>query len=601
MKALVLAAGLGSRLQHLTKDQPKCMISVNNEKLIDRLIRTLISNNITTIGVATGYLANYLKIYLIKNYPQVNFEFFHNPIYDETNNIYSLYQARSFLNEDILLIESDLIFKPELINELINCDYQDCAVVAPFEYWMDGTCVLLNEENRIERFISKQKLNFNENNYKTVNIYKISKLFLDQYFLPALEEKINNQFLNDYYELILEDLVDSGVPIYAYVNSEFDWYEIDDIQDLDIAECIFATGELKLQKYQNRYGGYWRFPKVKDFCYLVNPFFPTKQMYNEFKYSFNTLLNEYPSGQTVNAHLASKMFRVKPEYIAVGNGAAELIKSSIELLEGNHFGVIYPTFNEYPNRIGSMRIKKLIMDDIEKTYSIDILKDLSHDVDVIVLINPDNPTGNFIPKNKIIDLLNYCKTTNTKLIYDESFVDFAGEETFTMIENELLEKYDNLIVIKSISKSYGVPGGRLGVIVTQDVEFIKYIRKDISIWNINSFGEFFLQIFGKYEKDYINACKEIAKERDWLFEQLSQFKEFDVMPSKANYFTCRLTSECKFSSQQLAIKLLEYNFFIKDLAYKEGVANGEYIRLAVRNRKDNTQLINTLKHLFLFK
>lgn len=266
MRALILAAGLGSRLQHLTKDKPKCMISVNNEKLIDRLIRTLINNNITTIGVATGYLSNYLQLYLVEKYQQVNFEFFENPIYDQTNNIYSLYQARSFLDDDCLLIESDLIFNPELITELINCNYKNCAVVAPFEYWMDGTCVLLNEENRVQKFVSNKKINYNENNYKTVNVYKFSKSFLEQYFLPALEQKINNQFLNDYYELILEYLVDNGIPMYAYINSKFDWYEIDDIQDLDIAECIFATGENKLIKYQNRYGGYWRFPKVKDFC-----------------------------------------------------------------------------------------------------------------------------------------------------------------------------------------------------------------------------------------------------------------------------------------------------------------------------------------------
>lgn len=601
MKALILAAGLGSRLQELTKQQPKCMISVNNEKLIDRLIKTLGDNNVTTIGVGTGYLANYLKDYLLKTYPDFNFEFFDNPIYDKTNNIYSLYQARDFLNDDCLLIESDLIFQPKLITELLQSPYKDCAVVAPFEYWMDGTCVTLNENNKITKFIPKQKLNYDSDNYKTVNIYKFSHKFLENQFIPLLEKKIENNFLNDYYELILEDLVESGISLYAYINRNYEWYEIDDVQDLDIAECIFATGENKLIKYQNRYGGYWRFPRVKDFCYLVNPFFPTIQMNNEFKYSFNTLLNEYPSGQNVNAHLAAKMFRIKPEYIAVGNGAAELIKSSIELLEGNHFGVIYPTFNEYPNRIGDMSIKKLVLQGKDKNYSIDELKEISNNVDVIVLINPDNPTGNFISKSEIIDLLRYLKTINTKLIYDESFIDFAGDETFTMIENELLEEFDNLIVIKSISKSYGVPGGRLGVIVTQDKGFIEKIKKDISIWNINSFGEFFLQIFGKYEKDYILACEKIAKERDWLFQQLNQFKEFDVIPSKANYFTCRLTEECKYTSKNLAIELLERNIFIKDLAYKEGVADAEYIRLAVRNRQDNLQLLNELKNLFLMK
>ena len=108
------------------------------------------------------------------------------------------------------------------------------------------------------------------------------------------------------------------------------WYEIDDIQDLDIAETIFAEGDEMLHRFNYRYGGHWRFPKMLDYCYLVNPYFPTKRMKDELRSSFDTLLTEYPSGMFVNSLLAGKYFGIRQDYVVVGNGAAELIKSLME-------------------------------------------------------------------------------------------------------------------------------------------------------------------------------------------------------------------------------------------------------------------------------
>ena len=133
------------------------------------------------------------------------------------------------------------------------------------------------------------------------------------------------------------------------------WYEIDDVQDLDIAETLFANSVIKLSRYQKRYGGYWRFPALLDYCYLVNPFFPTQRMRDEIKANFDVLLTEYPSGMSVNSLLIGKYFGVNPDYVCVGNGAAELIKSLMEYLPGT-IGVIYPTFEEYPNRCNKQEV-----------------------------------------------------------------------------------------------------------------------------------------------------------------------------------------------------------------------------------------------------
>ena len=100
----------------------------------------------------------------------------------------------------------------------------------------------------------------------------------------------------------------------------------------------------------SRYGGNWRYPQMLDYCYLVNPFFPTQKMMDEMKASFEKLVCDYPSGMNVNSLLASKNFNVGQDYIVAGNGAAELIKLLMEGESGT-LGTVLPTFEEYPNRV----------------------------------------------------------------------------------------------------------------------------------------------------------------------------------------------------------------------------------------------------------
>lgn len=186
--------------------------------------------------------------------------------------------------------------------------------------------------------------------YKTVNIYKFSKNFSKNIYVPFLEAYCKSLGNNEYYEQVLKviALLNSsdlkGLPL----NGE-KWYEIDDAKDLNIAETIFAEENNRLKKFYGRYGGYWRFPQMLDFCYLVNPYFPTKRMKLEMKASFETLLTEYPSGMNINSILAARNFGIKSNYICVGNGAAELIKALMEL-SNCKIGVSIPTFEEYPNR-----------------------------------------------------------------------------------------------------------------------------------------------------------------------------------------------------------------------------------------------------------
>ncbi len=600
MQAIILAAGMGNRLGELTKHQTKCMIKVNGITLIERMLKQIDEKDFDRVVIVTGYKEDNLKNYIADLKVKTPIIYISNPIYDKTNNIYSLFLAADYLAaQETILFESDLIFEDAVLNKIINDPYPNLALVSKFENWMDGTSLILDEENRIDRFISSEDFVHEDTSeyYKTVNIYKFSKKFSNSHYIPFLEAYIKALGNNEYYEQVLKVITYLDNPELKALQLEGEnWYEIDDIQDLDIASSVFVNKEERLAKLESRYGGYWRYESLIDFCYLVNPYFPDYKLISELKANFERLLYDYPSGMTVNTLLAAKHFKVSQDYSVIGNGAAELIKVLMEHLKGR-FGVIYPTFEEYPNRLKKEQLEVFIPNNSNFSYSAeDIIYHFDKkNIDVFTLINPDNPSGNFIEYQNLIKLCNWAKQKQIKFIVDESFVDFSDEATkYSLIENDILESYPNLIVVKSISKSYGVPGLRLGVLFSSDKNFITQIKCKVPIWNINSFGEFFMQIIGKYRNQYAEGCRSIARERSRFFMELQKIIYLRPIPSQANYILCEVLKPKK--SRELAIDLLDKaNLLIKDCSSKKGFNGREYIRIAVRDQKDNNKMISILK------
>ena len=607
MQAIILAAGMGKQLGRYTKDATKCMVSVNGKTLIEHTIETLATNNVSRLIVVTGYRSAVLTSFISKKFTASNLngmkiEYIENTAYNRTNNIYSLYLARNeMIKDDTLLLESDVIFKRELIANLIKNKEKNLAVVSPFESWMDGTCTLLDKDGNITGMLDKAHFKWSDvkDYYKTVNIYKFSADFAKRYYVPFLEAYQKSFGKNEYYEQVLKVLSFlSGTALKAMIIHGDDWYEIDDPADLAIAENRFAKGKEKLTLLQKRYGGYWRFPQIKDFCWLVNPYFPPENMVHELTANFYTLLTQYPSGAAQHSLLAGKIFNVLPEHIAVGNGAAELIASCATMITGK-VAIPYPTFNEYPERLARAEIVSVPVHAKNFSYTANDIIKTAHkeNVRAVLLINPDNPTGNFLAKKDVLQLCSELKKQNALLIFDESFIDFAQKEKrYTLIDEAVLHDNPNLIVIKSISKSYGVPGLRLGVIASADAAYIKKIQKCNAIWNINSFAEYYLQIYDKYKKSYEVACDQIAAERARFIMQLRKLPHVTVFPSEANFVLCRLDGT--ISATKLATALLEkYNIFVKDLSGKQGFKNGNFIRLAIRDKADNNMLLDALQSI----
>ena len=597
MQAIILAAGMGKRLKELTKDNTKCMVEVNGVSLIKRLLNQLEQYALTRIVVVVGYRGDKLKEYIATLGIITPIQYVENPIYDRTNNIYSLYLASGCLCEDdTLLFESDLIFEDSVIRQLIDDPRGTLALVDKYESWMDGTCVKISDNDDILEFVPGKKFKFEEikSYYKTVNIYKFSKHFSVTHYVPFLKAYCAALGNNEYYEQVLKviTMLDDPEIKAKRLHGEL-WYEIDDIQDLDIASSMFMTDEdKKVNAVQTRYGGYWRYPKVIDFCYLVNPYFPPQKLIDEIKANFETLISQYPSGMRVNSLLAGKNFGVNSNNIVVGNGAAELIKSLMSETTGK-VGIIRPTFEEYSNRYD--KSNQVVFRPANKDFSYcadDIIRYFNDkELASLLLINPDNPSGNYLSVSEVHKLIDWTRKRGVRFVLDESFADFAEEEDNTFIRQDLLDGNKHFYVVKSISKSYGVPGLRLGVLASGNTDIIDFIKKDVSIWNINSFAEFYMQIEEKYKKDYAAALLEIKEERKRFVKELSAISGIRVIPSQANYVMCELVNGMK--AKDLTKRLyIDHNLLVKDLSGK--ISKGEYLRIAVRNTEDNNKLVCAL-------
>ena len=598
MQAIILAAGMGKRLKELTQNNTKCMVKVNGVSLINRMLHQIQKQNVDRIVIVVGYEREKLKEYIATLGITTPITYIDNPIYDKTNNIYSLSLASDYLCEDdTLLFESDLIFEDSVLDSLVRDPRPTLALVDKYESWMDGTCVKLDEDDNIEAFVPGKKFKFDaiKDYYKTVNIYKFSRDFSKTHYVPFLDAYQKALGENEYYEQVLRVITMLDDPVIkAKRLTGQKWYEIDDIQDLDIATSIFTPDEdEKVALLQGRYGGYWRYPKLLDFCYLVNPYFPPQKLVDEIKANFDTLLRDYPSGMRVNSLLAAKNFGVHQENILVGNGAAELIKSLMERISGKT-GFVRPTFDEYTHRYDRAESVDFTPGNRDYSYTADDLMDYFGDKGIqnLVVVNPDNPSGNYIPKKDLLRLIDWCVEKKINLILDESFADFSDEENNTLIDQEILDKCKNLYVMKSISKSYGVPGLRLGVLASGDTDTIAFMKKDVAIWNINSFAEFYMQIEEKYKKDYAAALVKFRAERARFQDELAKVPGVRVIPSQANFVMVEL--EKKISPKELLKKLLtKHSLLIKELTTKTNGRN--YLRLAVRDKEDDDRLVAAMK------
>ncbi len=234
--ALLLAAGMGSRLSPLTDATAKCLVSLSGVSILERLLRTLSLYDFTRLVVVVGHESDSIQDYLGDRSGDIAIEYVISPCYRTTNNIYSLWLARDLIDEPFLLIESDLVFRPPLLEEMLLPDRVAISRQLP---WMNGTTVTLAGKSSVSAFCLGEMSRPDATHYKTVNIYSFS---CDTWraVCARLDTYITRKRTGDYYESVFAEMIaDGSMALTSVVFDANSWYEIDTLADLAAAELIF--------------------------------------------------------------------------------------------------------------------------------------------------------------------------------------------------------------------------------------------------------------------------------------------------------------------------------------------------------------------------
>ena len=598
MQALILADQKKIGLSNLEKSKASCLIEINKVSVIERMLRQLDNSGMEKIILVVGNN----KENLVKTVENLSLKteviIVKNDSYEESGSAYSLFLAKKYLAlDDTIILNAQLMVEDAVLQSVLNKKNQSTVLVDASKNWMTGETVSIGDDERILSFGKKKISNTYSSmaSYKMVGICKFDRKFAEKYYIPVLETMINvlgNSL--DYSAPLNVIAMSEDVEIRALYIGNAHWREINNIEDINQATILFSKDKKSVaDKMLGSWGGYWRYPDYLDYFYLVTPYYPPCELVEELQNNFKALLEQYPSGMRVNAELAASAFGISPENIIVGNGAAELIKSMMGFIKGKT-GFVRPTFDEYPNRYTDIETVNYLVESEDFSYSASDLIEYFDKTSIsnLVLVNPDNPSGNYIPKGDMMKLISWARDKGIKAIIDESFVDFSDEIDSSLIDQETLNRYPNLYVIKSISKSYGVPGLRLGVLASGDKKLISWMKTDVSIWNINSFAEFYMQICGKYRGLYLKSLEKFRKERNRFVSKLQKLGCIRVIPSQANYLMVELLDD--LDAEELKQRmLLEQKVFIKTLS-KKIKGKKQYLRIAIRNEADNDMFVQKL-------
>ena len=599
-RAVILAAGKGNRLQPLTADVPKCLVEVGGEPLLERALHALASQGVAEAVIVIGYKGEAVRERIGACFAGIDIHYVEAPDFETTNNIRSLWDARDYLDRDILLLEADVVFDPPVIAALL-AEAGSSAAVAPYHRALSGTVVSRDERERVTSFTlgADQNGAFDlSETFKTVNIYLLRRELLHDQVLPRLCTVIEAGHVNRYYESVLRDCVADGslTDLAAVDVSASRWYEIDDHRDQDAAEFLFLDRDAQYDRIQHLHGSYWRYG-FTDHSYLYNMHFPPAAMLDAFRGDLREIVTNYPVGQKELARLVADWSGVAPDHLAVANGASELIK-----ILGAQFmrrlTIPTPSFNEYEAVTAPEGLNRFPLDPVTFELDVDGFAEsaIRWQSDTAVVVTPNNPTALSVPRDDVLRLARRLGEHDCRLIVDESFIEFSRAGDGGSVE-EMVEAVPNLVVLKSMSKVFGIAGLRIGYLLSADRAFIEAVRGCLPIWNINGLAEDFLRTVGRYRSEFAESCELTRATSGELYAKLLALPGIDPIEPDANFMLCKLAS-ASLTGPEIARRLyVEHNILIKDCAGKSMPEADRYLRIASRTPEENRRLVAALATL----
>ncbi len=590
LQALILAAGFGRRMRPLTYECHKALLHISGSPIIDRIIGGLEARNVSPITIATGYRSEDLITHIGERFPHLDVRYVNNSDYASTNNIHSMALALEAmdLDDDVILIESDLVYEPAILERLLSSTYENVALVDTYRSGMDGTVVTIGESGAITQVIppALQSSDFSfTDKYKTLNIYRFSATFCKETLRRLLTYYTQTFDKESYYELILGILIYmQRAEIHAEIIRDETWAEVDDPNDLRIAEFKFSP-QNRYDTLSSGWGGNWDVG-VLDFAFIRNMYFPTPAMLSELRLNLPALLHNYGSRQSTLDEKMAWALEWPPPLVHAVAGTSQCYPWLRSRFRDKAVLIPDPTFGEYrrifPEAATYRDAPGVDWREVERSAA---------RADVVVFVNPNNPTGTTLATEQVVDL---AKRSPTKtIIVDESFIDFCDEPSF--VEQLQREPLQNVLVIKSLSKSLGVPGLRLGCLCTSGSGLSSLILDELPIWNLSSVAENFLEIMLKHRP----ALEESYARTTAIREEFSQLLRGcdlveSVFPSGGNFLLVRLTVDAGHADA-LARSLAEKQaILVKDASAKMADGAG-YWRLAVRTTDENQLLVSALR------
>ena len=342
--------------------------------------------------------------------------------------------------------------------------------------------------------------------------------------------------------------------------------------------------------------GYERAADIVDFCFIANPYYPTPEMVEALQVGLPKLIKCYPSSNPATTQRAlAEVLSVDPEDLIVGNGATELIVLINEVLV-DRIGVSVPTFGEYIEKLRDPAAAELFVLDRDQEYRLDLNEYLAwgreRGVKALLIINPGNPTGQLHSLDQMVGFLERARDMDL-IVVDESFIDFAGDPIPSLLP--VAARFNNLLIVRSMSKHYGVPGLRLGFCYSRNRPLLQRLRRLVPTWHLNILAEYFLTLLPSTDTAYRESLQRVSADARRLQDELSTIPGLFVYPTGSNFVLIRIEGEMTAADLQAHL-LADHLMYVRDCSNKVGM-DDRHVRVASQGREADERLVRALRDL----
>ncbi len=342
--------------------------------------------------------------------------------------------------------------------------------------------------------------------------------------------------------------------------------------------------------------GYEKAKDIVDFCFIANPYYPTREMLDDLQRNLPNLIKSYPSSNPLTSQKnLAHVLHVDPEHLIIGNGATELI-ALIDMTLIDRMAVPIPTFGEYIEKMKDQRDAELYPLDPENGYTLRLEDYLAwvhqRKLESLLIINPGNPTGQFIALEEMVEFLQRARDLEL-VIVDESFIDFSGDPIPSLLP--LADQFTNLLIVRSMSKHCGVPGLRLGYCYSANLFVLNRLRRFVPTWNLNTLAQYFLSLLPPTDAAYHEGRKRLIADVRSLYGALRTIPRLQVYPTGANFVLFKIQNGITATELQARL-LTEYQMYVRDCSNKLGM-DAFHIRVASQGREKDARLVEALRAL----